>query len=316
MSWILRRLVQLVVVILVVTFFTALLSSLLPGDPCRTMLPTGRPSDIAQCRHDIGLDENLVVRYGKWAKGFFTGDMGRYYTIPGQQGDSIFDHVKSSLPTSLLIVFYVQLLTLLIAIPLGVLSAYKAGSLYDRGGTGMAFALVALPTFVLAALLKYWFGLRLGWFPTVGYTSIGDNVGKHLKSVAMPVITLTVAQIAIYSRLLRSDMVATLQEDFILMAKAKGMSNRRILWVHALRPSSLTLLTVAGLNIGALVSGSLIIERIFNINGIGFQLFDAVNRRQFTALQGYVAVVAVLYVVVNFFVDILYSVLDPRIRNV
>ena len=100
------------------------------------------------------------------------------------------------------------------------------------------------------------------------------------------------------------------------MAKAKGMSNKRILWVHALRPSSLTLLTVAGLNIGALVSGSLIIERIFNINGIGFQLFDAVNRRQFTALQGYVAVVAVLYVVVNFFVDILYSVLDPRIRNV
>ena len=154
MSWILRRLVQLVVVILVVTFFTALLSSLLPGDPCRTMLPTGRPSDIAQCRHDIGLDENLVVRYGKWAKGFFTGDMGRYYTIPGQQGDSIFDHVKSSLPTSLLIVFYVQLLTLLIAIPLGVLSAYKAGSLYDRGGTGMAFALVVVLIWVFLGSVR------------------------------------------------------------------------------------------------------------------------------------------------------------------
>lgn len=316
MTWMLRRLLQLVVVILVVTFFTALLSSLLPGNPCRTMLPTGSPSDIQKCSHDIGLDENLVVRYGKWASGFFTGDLGRYYTIPGQQGDDIFEHVKRSLPTSLQIVFYVQLLTLLVAIPLGVLSAYRAGSLFDRGGNAVVFGLVALPTFVLAALLKYWFGVKFGWFPTTGFVKMTDDVRKHFESVAMPVITLTVGQIAIYSRLLRSDMVATLQEDYILMAKAKGMSPGRILWVHALRPSSLTLLTVAGLNIGALVSGSLIVERIFSIGGIGYELFDAVNRRQFTALQGYVAVVAVLYVVINFFVDLLYSVLDPRIRNV
>jgi peptide/nickel transport system permease protein len=119
----------------------------------------------------------------------------------------------------------------------------------------------------------------------------------------------------VYSRLLRSDMVATLQEDFILMAKSKGISNRRILWRHALRPSSLTLLTVAGLNIGALISGALIVEIIFNINGMGFSIYDAISRRQYIALQDFVAIIAILYVVVNFAVDILYSVLDPRIRN-
>ncbi len=316
MTWLLRRVAQLVVVVLVVTFFAAILTSLLPGDPVKTIAPFATPQDRARISEELGLDKNVISRYVDWAGNFFTGDMGTTYAGAGLQGDSISARVRESLPTSLTIVFYVQFLTLLIALPLGVFSAYRQGSLFDRGGNGMAFALVALPTFVLAALLKFWLGLKLDWFPTQGYTKIGDGIGNHFKSVAMPVMTLMVGQIAIYSRLLRSDMISTLQEDYILMAKAKGIPSRRILWRHALRPSSLTLLTVAGLNIGALVSGALIVERIFKIDGIGCLIYTAVGQRQYIAIQSYVAVIAILYVVINFLVDMLYSVLDPRIRNV
>src|SRR5206468_8946151 len=132
----------------------------------------------------------------------------------------------------------------------------------------------------------------------------------HLRHMALPAISLAVAQIAAYMRLLRSDMIATLQEDFILMAKAKGITNRRVLWRHALRPSSLTLLTVAGLNVGALIGGTVVIENIFAIHGMGFLISDAIVRRQYVALQSYVAVLALAYIAVNFFVDILYTVFD------
>jgi len=133
--------------------------------------------------------------------------------------------------------------------------------------------------------------------------------------VILPVLAVAIGQIAVYSRLLRSDMVATLQEDFILMAKSKGISNRRILWTHALRPSSLTLLTVAGLNVGALIGGALVVENVFGVPGLGKRITEAILAKQYPALQSYVAIVAILYVVINFIIDILYSVLDPRIRN-
>ena len=159
------------------------------------------------------------------------------------------------------------------------------------------------------------FAVSHQWLPAEGWTAFANNPTEHFKHLAMPVIAIAIGQIAVYARLLRSDMVATLQEDFVLMAKSKGISNGRILWRHALRPSSLTLLTVAGLNVGALISGALIVEVIFHLNGIGFLINDAINRRQYIALQDYVAVVAIVYVVVNFAVDGLYRVLDPRIRG-
>lgn len=341
MRMLVRRLAQVVVVILVVTFFTAILTDLLPGDPVKTMAPTATPAQRAEISERLGLDKGVAERYRDWtgacgipllaratacelnddglfatgARGFFTGDMGRYYESAGVRGREVSEAVGDSLPRSALLVLYVQILTLLIAVPLGVLSAYRAGSLFDRGGNGTAFALVALPTFVLAALLKYWFGLRFDLLPTRGYVSFSEDPVEHIKTMIMPVLTITVGQIAIYARLLRSDMVATLQEDFILMAKAKGIPNRRILWHHALRPSSLTLLTVAGLNIGALVGGALIVERVFDTDGLGSLIYDAIGRRQYVALQSFIAVIAVLYVAINFFVDLLYTVLDPRIRN-
>jgi peptide/nickel transport system permease protein len=310
-----RRLIQLVVVVIVVTFFTSVLTALLPGDPITTIAPFATPEEKARLRKDAHLDENIVVRYKDWATDFFTGDLGTYYAGIGIAGQPVSNRAKDALPKSLLLIVYIELLTILVAVPLGVLMAYRSGTWIDQGSSAFVFLLLAVPTFVAAAIFKLWLGVKWDLFPTVGWTTFTDSPSEHFKHVIMPVLAVGIGQIAIYSRLLRSDMVATLQEDYILMAKSKGITNRRILWTHALRPSSLTLLTVAGLNIGALIGGLLIVERIFGIPGVGSQIYDAIQQRQYIALQSFVAIVAIVYVLVNFFVDILYTVIDPRIRS-
>jgi peptide/nickel transport system permease protein len=310
-----RRLIQLVVVIIVVTFFTSLLTAMLPGDPTTLIAQFATDDERAELREELGLDDNIVVRYGRWVGDFLTGDMGEYYAGTGVRGEQVYDRAKEALPKSLTLIAYTQVVTLLVAVPLGVFTAYRAGKLSDRWSNAVAFGLVALPAFVLAALLKLYLGLEWDLLPTIGWTGFTDDVVEHFRHAALPVIVLAVGQIAVYARLLRSDMVATLQEDFILMAKSKGISNRRILWRHALRPSSLTLLTVAGLNVGTLLSGALVVELIFDVGGIGSLIYDAIARRQYVALQSLVAIVAITYVLINFVVDLLYTVLDPRIRS-
>ena len=317
MHTVVRRLIQLVVVLIVVTFFTSILTSLLPGDPVTTIAPFSSAQTREQIRNQLGLNENVVVRYGKWLEHFVTGDMGREYGGTDVQGLSVYGQVKSALPRSLILMLYVQILTLLIAVPLGVFTAYRAGKMADDISNGIAFFLLSVPVFVAATLMILFFSVRsyVIHLPSEGWVSLGANPVEHFKHLIMPVVAIAIGQIAIYARLLRSDMVATLQEDFILMAKSKGISNRRILWRHALRPSSLTLLTVAGLNVGTLISGALIVEVIFHLNGLGAVLKSAIDRRQYIAVQDYVAVIAIVYVLVNFAVDGLYRVLDPRIRS-
>jgi peptide/nickel transport system permease protein len=187
--------------------------------------------------------------------------------------------------------------------------------MFDKSVNAGSFALLAIPNFVLGLVLAYYGGVKLGWVDPVGWVDFGQDPVKHFQQAVLPTISLAAGQIAVYMRLLRSDMIATLQEDFVTMARAKGLSPARILWRHALRPSSLTLLTVAGLNVGTLIGGTVVIENIFAIHGMGFLIADAILRRQLVALQSYVAVLAIGYVIVNFLVDILYTVLDPRIRH-
>jgi peptide/nickel transport system permease protein len=215
----------------------------------------------------------------------------------------------------LILMLYVQILTLLIAVPLGVYTAYRAGTRFDDLSNGIAFLLLSIPVYVTATLMLLFLSVQRHLLPTEGWVALGSHPVEHFKHLAMPVLAITIGQVAVYARLLRSDMVATLQEDYILMAKSKGISDGRVLWRHALRPSSLTLLTVAGLNVGQLIGGALIVEIIFHLNGLGFAIGDAINRRQYIALQDYIAVVAIVYVLVNVAVDMLYRVLDPRIRG-
>jgi peptide/nickel transport system permease protein len=210
---------------------------------------------------------------------------------------------------------YAQVLALVVAIPMGVLTAYRAGSWLDKGVNSAAFAAIAIPNFALGLLLSYYVGVQLGWLPFQNYTPLTEDPVEHFRGMALPAITLAVGQIAIYLRLLRSDMIATLQEDYVTFASSKGMPSRYVLFRHALRPSSLTLLTVAGLNVGALVGGAIVIEVIFGLPGIGRAIGEAILSRQYIALQSMVAIVAIGYVLVNALIDILYAVLDPRIRR-
>ncbi|HET6918597.1 MAG TPA: ABC transporter permease [Jiangellaceae bacterium] len=310
---ILRRLAHLVVVLFFVTLFVATLTAMLPGDPVDAIAGFASEEQKDALREELQLDDPVYVQYGRWVGNFVTGDLGNYYSVTG--GRPVMDRVRDSLPVSLQLMVEAQVLALVIAIPLGVFTAYRAGSRFDKGANATAFGLLAIPNFALALILAYYVGVRWGWLPVSGYVKPSEDLVEHLRRMAMPAIALAVGQIAVYMRLLRSDMIATLQEDFITMAKSKGISPSRVLWRHALRPSSLTLLTVAGLNVGVLIGGAVIVEVIFSLPGIGLLLFEAINARQYIALQSLVAIIAVSYVLINFLVDLLYAVLDPRIRH-
>ena len=325
-----RRFVQLAVVLLLVTFFTFSLVRLLPGDPTTTIIPFGTEQQRTALAQDLGLDKPFLQQYVNYlgipvlksegTTGLLQGNLGRKYST----NQPVSDLLSQSLPVSLQLVLYAQVLALLIAIPLGVLTAYRSGTRTDRAVNTTAFAFLAIPNFVLALVLAYVVGARLKWLPTAGYApgwldpffdSSRTPSIDHVKYMVLPVIALAVGQVAIYMRLLRSDMIATLQENFITMAKAKGVSNRRILFRHALRPSSLTLLTVAGLNLGTLIGGAIVVEVIFGIPGMGTQIATAISAREYVELQSYIFVLAFIFVLINFVVDFLYIVLDPRIRR-
>jgi peptide/nickel transport system permease protein len=310
---ILRRLAHLVVVLFCVTLFVALLTAMLPGDPVDAIAGFASPEQKEALREDLGLDDPVYVQYGRWIGDFVTGDLGGYYSVTGER--PVMDRVRDSLPVSLQLMLYAQVLALVIAIPAGVVTAYRAGSRSDKAANATAFGMLAIPNFALALVLAYYVGVQLGWLPVSGYVKPSEDLVEHIRRMALPAISLAVGQVAVYMRLLRSDMIATLQEDFITMAKSKGLSPSRVLWRHALRPSSLTLLTVAGLNVGALIGGAVIVEVIFSMPGIGTLLYEAIQARQYIALQSLVAIIAVGYVLVNFLVDVLYAVLDPRIRH-
>jgi peptide/nickel transport system permease protein len=310
---ILRRLVHLLVVLFFVTLFVALLTSMLPGDPVDAIAGFASEEQKDALRDDLGLDDPVPVQYARWISGFVTGDLGNYFSISGER--PVMDRVSESLPVSLQLMVYAQVLALIIAIPAGVFTAYRAGSRADKAANATAFGMLAIPNFALALVLAYYVGVELEWLPVQGYVKPSEDLVEHVRRMALPTISLAVGQIAVYMRLLRSDMIATLQEDFITMAKSKGVSPGRVLWRHALRPSSLTLLTVAGLNVGTLIGGAVLIEVLFSLPGIGTLLFEAISARQYIALQSLVAIIAVGYVLVNFLVDVLYSVLDPRIRH-
>jgi peptide/nickel transport system permease protein len=308
-----QRLGTLAVVLLLVTALTALLFSLLPGDLAEVSIPFGSDAQRAALREDLGLNEPIYVQYAKWLGDFVTGDFGSFY----RQGNvtPVLDRVRETAPKSLQLMLYAQVIALTLAIPLGIVTARRAGSVIDKATNTVAFALLSTPNFVLGLVLAYFIGVELEWLPPQGYVHPSENFVDHLRSMVLPAMSLGIGLVATYMRLLRTDLVATLQQDFVLMAKSKGISERRVLWRHALRPSSITLITAAGLNIGALIGGALVIEIIFNIDGMGRLIFEAIGERQIVAIQSLVAIVATGYVVVNFLVDIAYAIVDPRIRR-
>ena len=307
-----RRLIYLLPVLFAVTLLTFLIASLLPGDLASTILgDQATPEKVAALRIQMGLDLPLWQRYLHWLWGVLHGDLGRSF----RTGETVLAAVTDRLPVSLELMVIAEALGLVIAIPLAILCAVKQGSTFDRFLTGLAFGKLSLPSFLVAILLIYLFAVELNWLPATGWVPFGEDPVSNIRSYVLPGVTLAFAEWPVLMRVLRSDMIATLQEDYIAMAKAKGLRPARILLVHALKPSSLTLVTVAGINIGRLIGGALIVETIFALPGIGRLLVGAIYARDFIILQGVVLFVAVGFVIVNFVVDMLYAVLDPRIRH-
>lgn len=307
------RVAQLAIVLVAVTFGCALLARLLPVDLAELLLPVGTDVDRAIFRKQLGLDKNVVAYYLDWLGRFVRGDFGDIYFSGGTE--PVADRIARALPRSVLLMVYTQVVSLAVAIPLGVWSAYRVGRRADRAINNSLFVISAVPSFAIGLTLIILLGVRWQLLPTLDYVPLSDGLWPHLSHMIMPVLSLSVGLVAVYTRLLRADMVAVLREDYITMAASKGLSNTRILWCHALRPASITLFTSAALNMGALIGGAIVIETIFATYGIGFEIFLAIQGRQYLAIQSLVALIAIFYVVFNLAVDVLAGYVDPRTRD-
>jgi peptide/nickel transport system permease protein len=306
------RFIRLSLVLLAVTLLTFLIASLLPGDLAYSMLgDQATPEKLAGLRHQMGLDLPVWQRYVRWLGAALQGDLGRSF----QTGETVLGAIGERLPVSLELLVLAQLTALLVGVPLAILCAVRPGGRADRVIAALAFGKLALPAFMVAILLIYVFAVVLRWLPATGYVPLGEDPLGNLRCFVLPALTLAFGDWPVLMRVLRSDMIATLQEDFITMARAKGLSRARILFVHALKPSSLTLVTVTGIQIGRTIGSAVIVETIFALPGIGRLLVSAINARDFIILQGVVLFVGCGFVAVNFVVDMLYALLDPRIRR-
>jgi peptide/nickel transport system permease protein len=308
-----RRALGMVPVIIAASLITFMLLAALPGDAALMGgdLANMNEETLNARRELLGLNDPLPVRYINWITDAATGDLGRSVIT----NERVSQLILERLPVTFQIMVTTMIISLVISIPLGVLTAYKAGSLFDRAVSAITFALLSVPPFVLALLLIIFVSVELGWLPATSWTRFTKDPVESIRSSLLPSITLSIGIIATLTRLLRSDMIATLQEDHVVLAKSKGLPTSQILFRHALRPSSFSLMTVLGLQLAGLISGSVVIEEIFALPGLGRRLFGAVQLRDFVVAQGLVLLLAVIYVVVNFVVDMLYSFLDPRIRH-
>jgi peptide/nickel transport system permease protein len=307
-----RRLLYLVPVLIAVSMLTFVIASLLPGDLAYTILgDQATPEKVEALRHDMGLDQPIVLRYFGWLGHVLQGDLGRSF----RTGQTVLQAVAERLPVSLELMVLAEIMGLLIGVPLAIICAARSGGPFDRFMTGTAFGMLSVPTFLSAILLIYLFAVQLGWLPATGYVPLTEDPAGNLRFFVLPALTLALAEWPGIMRVLRSDMIAALQEDYIALARAKGLKPSRILFVHALKPSSLTLVTITGINIGRLIGGALITETIFALPGIGRLLVSAIATRDLIILQGVVLLVACGFVLMNFIVDLLYAVLDPRIRH-
>jgi peptide/nickel transport system permease protein len=313
MPWLARQLVRLVVVLFCVTLLTYTIVNILPGDVAIVILGNlATPEDIAGLRADLGLDRPMLVRYFDWLGSALSGDLGRSY----RNGEPVVQAILDRLPVSLQLMVMAQVIALGIAIPVALLSVRRPGGLFDRISASAAFGFLAMPNFMLGIVLIYLFSVSFDLLPATGFTPMSEGLWDNLESMILPSLTLGLIEWTVLMRVLRSDLLTTLKEDFILLARAKGLPPWRVLLQHALRPSSFTLITILGLNIGGLIGGAVIVEQIFALPGVGRLLLGGIFNRDLILVQGTVAFIAVGFVVINFLVDMLYAVLDPRVRHV
>jgi peptide/nickel transport system permease protein len=311
LAFIIRRAIATIPVMAFVALFVFSLLYIAPGDPAAVIAgDQASPADVERIRASLGLDRPYLIRFGEW---FFR-------VLQGDLGTSIF----TSLPVTQLIAQRIEptvslmLLTLIfavvVAVPMGVIAAWKAGSWIDRCVVGFAVFGFSVPVFVVGYMLAYVFALKLDWVPVQGYTPISQGIWPWFKNLILPSITLGFVYIALIARITRATMLEVLQQDYVRTASAKGVEQRNVLFVHALKNAAVPVITIIGIGVALLIGGAVVTESVFAIPGLGRLTLDAILRRDYPVIQGVVLIFSFVYVLVNLLVDLIYTLVDPRIR--
>ncbi|MBX5445156.1 ABC transporter permease [Sphaerobacter sp.] len=306
-----RRGLYLLVQLLVVATVVFLLLRLVPGDPARAILgETATEEQVARVRHQLGLDQPIYRQYVSWMADVLRGDLGTSIT----SGRPVATDVRDRLGNSLELIALATCLSLIIGLPLGIIAGLRANRLPDFVLSAAAMLGLSLPGFVVGTVLLLIFALRLRWLPQTQFVEWSENPGQHLKLVILPVLTLAASTVAVIMRMTRSSMLEVVRQDYIKLARAKGLSERTVILRHALRNAINPVVSVVGLELATLLGGTVIVETIFGWPGLSSLLIAGVRARDYPVVQGVVLLIAVLTILINIAVDIAYAVLDPRIR--
>jgi peptide/nickel transport system permease protein len=306
-----RRLAAAIPVLVLVTAGVFALLHLTPGDPIDVMMAESVDATVKEhLRRELGLDRPIAVQYVAWMGRLLRGDLGRSI----RNGEPVIENVGRRLRPSLELAFLAMTISLVVAFPVGLVSALRRNSTADRVGTTFALFGICMPNFLLALLLIFLFGVTLRWLPISGYTDPLEEPWNGLRSLALPAATLGLALAAVITRTLRSSLLETLTEDYVRTARAKGLSEWRVMRGHVLKNALIPVVTVLGLQLGTLIGGAVITEYVFALPGVGRLVVDAVFARDYPLVQGVVLLIAVGFIVSNLVVDVLYGWIDPRIR--
>jgi peptide/nickel transport system permease protein len=310
-SYILRRILATLPVMAIVALFVFSLLYIAPGDPAAVIAgDQASPADVERIRQSLGLDRPFLIQFGSWLWQILHFDLGTsiFTNLP------VAAMIAQRIEPTFSLMAITLVLTILIAVPLGVVAAWKAGSWVDRTIMGFAVFAFSLPVFVLGYLLAYVFALQFEWLPVQGYTPLAEGFWPWLKNLILPAIALGDVYIALIARITRASMLEVLQQDYIRTARAKGLDQRSILFVHALKNAAVPIVTVIGIGVALLIGGAVVTESVFAIPGLGRLTIDAILRRDYPVIQGIVLLFSFLYVLFNLMVDLTYTLVDPRIR--
>jgi peptide/nickel transport system permease protein len=310
-TYLLRRALAIIPVMLVVATVSFVLIRLAPGDPASVLAgPDATTEDLAQLRTALGMDQPLPVQLVKWYARLAQGDLGQSIFLRRP----VIQAVVERLEPTLLLTLWGIILSIAIGVPAGIVSARYHNTAVDQSFMAVALIGLSIPNFLLGLVMILVFGVWLGWLPVSGYVPLEEGVWLNLRSLLMPAVSLGLVQSALVARITRSSMLDVLREQYILSSRAKGLGERAVIYKHALKNAIIPTLTVIGITVALLIGGAVIIETVFNIPGVGRLIISAVLRRDYPVVSGVVLLIALTYTVINLLVDLAYLLIDPRIR--
>lgn len=311
LRYIFQRFIGMIIVMFLVVTIVFIIVRVTPGDPAAVMLgPEATAADIAALRQQLGLDQSILLQYVYFIGNLLQGDLGQSIFLNQPVLQALAQRAE---PTFFLTIFSL-LIASVIAIPIGIYAAYRRGSLFDQAATALAMLAASIPSFWLGLILIQIFAVRLGLFPVSGYGGPGTSLTERLGHLVLPAFALGIVSSALIMRFTRASMLDVLGDDYIRTARAKGVDERRVVLKHAFKNALIPILTVIGLTAAVLISGAVVTETVFGLPGVGSLVVSAVLRRDYPVIQGALLIIAALYVLINFAIDMLYLVVDPRVR--